>query len=166
MRHPRRIEAREDGITRSDIRVSEAKRGRVPCRNEGEYRLPSGAKEEYKRLPTHVPSELAPEELDRARRNRCTVRNSDNDGGSNTHVHVTRRIARHTSPCTVARAEAACLHGDGEAGAAADSLHEQGEALPTEGLCASEKGLACAKSAGASCLAEGVPFGEEDANEA
>ena len=40
MRHPRRIEAREDGIARSDIRVSEAKRGRVPCRNEGEYRLP------------------------------------------------------------------------------------------------------------------------------
>ena len=25
----------------SDIRVSEAKRGRVPCRNEGEYCLPS-----------------------------------------------------------------------------------------------------------------------------
>ena len=41
MRHPRRIQAREDGIARSDIRVSEAKRGRVPCRNEGEYRLPS-----------------------------------------------------------------------------------------------------------------------------
>ena len=41
MRHPRRIPAREDGIARSDIRVSEAKRGRVPCRNEGEYRLPS-----------------------------------------------------------------------------------------------------------------------------
>ena len=40
MRHPRRIPAREDGIARSDIRVSEAKRGRVPCRNEGEYRLP------------------------------------------------------------------------------------------------------------------------------
>ena len=115
MRHPRRIQAREDGIARSDIRVSEAKRGRVPCRNEGEYRLPSGAKEGGGRLPTHVPSELAPEELDCARRNRCTVRNSDNDGGSNTHVHVTRRIARHTSPCTVARAEAACLHGDGEA---------------------------------------------------
>ena len=196
MRHPRRIEAREDGIARSDIRVSEAKRRRVPCRNEGEYRLPlchlmgrvggactflkrhqgarsearagapAGAKEGCGRLPTHIPSELAPEELDRARRNRCTVRNSDNDGGSNTHVHVTRRIARHTSPCTVARAEAACLHGDGEAGAAADSLHEQGEALPTEGLCASEKGLACAESAGASCLAEGVPFGEEDSDEA
>ena len=33
--------ARKDGIARSDIRVSEAKRGRVPCRNEGEYRLPS-----------------------------------------------------------------------------------------------------------------------------
>ena len=31
----------KDGIARSDIRVSEAKRGRVPCRNEGEYRLPS-----------------------------------------------------------------------------------------------------------------------------
>ena len=185
MRHPRRIEAREDGIARSDIRVSEAKRRRVPCRNEGEYRLPlchlmgrvggactflkrhQGARSEgCGRLPTHIPSELAPEELDRARRNRCTVRNSDNDGGSNTHVHVTRRIARHTSPCTVARAEAACLHGDGEAGAAADSLHEQGEALPTEGLCASEKGLACAESAGASCLAEGVPFGEEDSDEA
>ena len=31
----------------SDIRVSEAKRGRVPCRNEGEYRLLSepGAEE-------------------------------------------------------------------------------------------------------------------------
>ena len=29
-------------IARSDIRVPEAKRGRVPCRNEGEYRLPSG----------------------------------------------------------------------------------------------------------------------------
>ena len=38
-----RIPAREDGIARSDIRVPEAKRGRVPCRNEGEYRLPSGA---------------------------------------------------------------------------------------------------------------------------
>ena len=35
------IQARKDGIARSDIRVSEAKRGRVPCRNEGEYRLPS-----------------------------------------------------------------------------------------------------------------------------
>ena len=145
MRHPRRIEAREDGIARSDIRVSEAKRGRVPCRNEGEYRLPLchlmgrvggactflkrhqgvrseartgapvGAKEGCGRLPTHVPSELAPEELNRTRRNRCTVRNRDNDGGSNTHVHVTRRIARHTSPCTVACAEAARLHGDGEA---------------------------------------------------
>ena len=34
-------QARKDGIARSDIRVSEAKRGRVPCRNEGEYRLPS-----------------------------------------------------------------------------------------------------------------------------
>ena len=86
MRHPRRIQAREDGIARSDIRVSEAKRGRVPCRNEGEYRLPLchllgrvggactflkrhqgarsearagapvGAKEEYKRLPAHVQS--------------------------------------------------------------------------------------------------------------
>ena len=43
MRHPRRIQTREDGIARSDIRVPEAKRGRVPCRNEGEYRLPSGA---------------------------------------------------------------------------------------------------------------------------
>ena len=43
MRHPRRIQAREDGIARSDIRVPEAKRGRVPCRSEGEYRLPSGA---------------------------------------------------------------------------------------------------------------------------
>ena len=42
MRHPRRIQVREDGIARSDIRVPEAKRGRVPCRNEGEYRLPSG----------------------------------------------------------------------------------------------------------------------------
>ena len=40
MRHPRRIPAREDGIARSDIRVPEAKQGRVPCRNEGEYRLP------------------------------------------------------------------------------------------------------------------------------
>ena len=81
-------------------------------------------------------------------------------------MHVTRRIARHTSPGAFARAEAACLHGDGEAGAAADSLHEQGEALPTEGLRASGEGLARAESAGASCLAEGVPFGEEDANEA
>ena len=116
--------------------------------------------------PTHVPSELAPEELDRARCNRCTVRNSDNDGGSNTHVHVTARIRGYASPCTVARAEAACLHGDGEAGAAADSLHQQGEALPAEGLCASGEGLSCTESAGASCLAEGVPFGEEDANEA
>ena len=34
MRHPRRIQTREDGIARSDIRVPEAKRGRVPCRNE------------------------------------------------------------------------------------------------------------------------------------
>ena len=34
-------QARKDGIACSDIRVSEAKRGRVPCRNEGEYRLPS-----------------------------------------------------------------------------------------------------------------------------
>ena len=56
MRHPRRIQAREDGIARSDIRVPEAKQGRVPCRNEGEYRLPSGAKEERGRLPAHVQS--------------------------------------------------------------------------------------------------------------
>ena len=48
MRHPRRIQAREDGIARSDIRVSEAKRGRVPCRNEGEYRIPSRAKRVHK----------------------------------------------------------------------------------------------------------------------
>ena len=88
MRYPRRIPAREDGIARSDIRVSEAKRGRVPCRSDGEYRLPLchllrrvggactflkrhqgarsearagapvGAKEEYKRLPTHVLSRV------------------------------------------------------------------------------------------------------------
>ena len=36
-----RYPSEKDGIARSDIRVSEAKRGRVPCRNEGEYRLPS-----------------------------------------------------------------------------------------------------------------------------
>ena len=36
-----RSPAWEDGIARSDIRVSEAKRGRVLCMNEGEYRLPS-----------------------------------------------------------------------------------------------------------------------------
>ena len=85
MRHPRRIQAREDGIARSDIRVPEAKRGRVPCRNEGEYRLPSGARNGT----NYSKSGLAPEELDRTRRNRCAVRNSDNDGGCNAHVHVT-----------------------------------------------------------------------------
>ena len=105
-------------------------------------------------------NELAPEELDRTRRNRCTVRNSDNDGGSNAHVHVTRRIGGYTSPGTFARAEAARLHGDGQAGAAADSLHEQGEALPPEGLRTPNEGLSCAESASASCLAEGVPFSE------
>jgi len=31
---------KESGIVRSDIRVPEAKRGRVPCRNEGAYRFP------------------------------------------------------------------------------------------------------------------------------
>ena len=31
---------KESGIARSDIRVPEAKRGRVPCRNEGVYRFP------------------------------------------------------------------------------------------------------------------------------
>jgi len=42
-RLPIRVPAWGEGIARSDIRVPEAKRGRVPCRNEGEYRLPSGA---------------------------------------------------------------------------------------------------------------------------
>ena len=56
---------------------------------------------------------LAPEELDRTRRNRCTVRNSNDDGGGNTHVHVTARIRGHTCPGAFARAEAARLHGDG-----------------------------------------------------
>ena len=81
-------------------------------------------------------------------------------------MHVTRRIARHTSPGAFARTEAARLHGDGEAGAAADSLHEQGEALPAEGLCTPNEGLSGAESAGASCLAESVPFSEENANKA
>ena len=131
------------------------------CRNEGVYRLPSGTRNGT----NYSKSKLAPEELDRTRRNRCTVRNSDNDGGSNAHMHITRRIGRHTSPGAFACAKAARLHGDGEAGAAADSLHEQGEALPAEGLCTPNEGLACAESAGASCLAEGVPFGEENTNE-
>ena len=132
------------------------------CRNEGVYRLPSGTRNGT----NYSKSKLAPEELDRTRRNRCTVRNSDNDGGSNAHVHITRRIGRHTSPGAFACAEAARLHGDGEAGAAADSLHEQGEALPAKSLGTSGEGLACAESAGAACLAEGVPFGEENADEA
>ena len=111
-------------------------------------------------------SKLAPEELNRTCCDRYTVRNSDNDRGSNAHVHVTARIGGYASPGAFARAEAARLHGDGKAGAAANGLHEQGEALPAEGLGASGEGLACAESAGASCLAECVPFGEEDADEA
>ena len=39
MRHPRRIPAREDGIARSDIRVSELCEDRSPCRNEDEHRF-------------------------------------------------------------------------------------------------------------------------------
>ena len=38
--------------------------------------------------------------------------------------------------------------------------------MPAEGLCTPNEGLACAESAGASCLAEGVPLGEEDADQA
>ena len=123
-----------------------------PCRSEGRVRAPPYSRPKQ--------SKLAPEELNRTRRNRCTVRNSNDDGGSNAHMHVTRRIGRYASPGAFACAEAARLHGDGEAGAAADCLHEQGEALPAEGLCASSEGLTCTESAGASCLAEGVPFGE------
>ena len=40
--HPHSTPARKGGIVRSDIRVPEAKRGRVPCRNEDEYRFPRG----------------------------------------------------------------------------------------------------------------------------
>ena len=40
--HPHSTPARKGGIVRSDIRVPEAKRGRVPCRNEDEYRFPCG----------------------------------------------------------------------------------------------------------------------------
>ena len=58
MRHPRRIPAREDGIARSDIRVSEAKRGRVPCRNEGEYRLPRTSLSDQGNIYTSKPSKL------------------------------------------------------------------------------------------------------------
>ena len=38
--------------------------------------------------------------------------------------------------------------------------------MPAEGLGTSSEGLACAESAGASRLTEGVPFGEENADEA
>ena len=37
--HPHSTPARKGGIVRSDIRVPEAKRGRVPCRNEDDNRL-------------------------------------------------------------------------------------------------------------------------------
>ena len=44
--HPHSTPARKGGIVRSDIRVPEAKRGRVPCRNEDEYRFPRGIQAE------------------------------------------------------------------------------------------------------------------------
>ena len=37
--HPHSTPARKGGIVRSDIRVPEAKRGRVPCRNEDDNRI-------------------------------------------------------------------------------------------------------------------------------
>ena len=37
--HPHCAPARKGGVVRSDIRVPEAKRGRVPCRNEDDNRL-------------------------------------------------------------------------------------------------------------------------------
>ena len=81
-------------------------------------------------------------------------------------MHVTRRIGGYARPGAFACAEAARFHGDSQAGASADGLHEQGEALPAEGLCTSNKGLACTESAGASCLAEGVPLSEENTDQA
>ena len=41
------IPARKGGIVRSDIRVPEAKRGRVPCRNEDDNRLSKRSKAEH-----------------------------------------------------------------------------------------------------------------------
>ena len=45
---------RRGGVVRSDIRVPEAKRGRVPCRNEDEYRFPRGFQTELHVSPRVV----------------------------------------------------------------------------------------------------------------
>ena len=45
--HPHSTPARKGGIVRSDIRVPEAKRGRVPCRNEDDNRLSKRSKAEH-----------------------------------------------------------------------------------------------------------------------
>jgi len=46
-RLPIRVPAWGEGIARSDIRVPEAKRGRVPCRNEDDNRLSKRSKAEH-----------------------------------------------------------------------------------------------------------------------
>ena len=85
MRHPRCIPAREDGIALSDIRVPELCEGGFPVGTRA-----NTASQAESRKRNQKRKELAPEELNRTRRDRCTVRNSNDDGGSNAHVHVTR----------------------------------------------------------------------------
>ena len=88
------------------------------------------------RLLTTRSRQSNPEELDRTRRNRCTVPSSDNDSGSNAHDASrgewdgTRAQVRSPAP------KPPRLHGDGRRGAAADSLHEAGGS-DRQSLCAS-----------------------------